>query len=571
MDPDDEVVIQWDRDHDWRVLVEEYNEGRDFSDDSAQYEAVRKYFVRPVEAAAAAAVDNGVELNELQKLATEMIRDLIASPDADAGEKLGMLLGKGGTGKSTVINAVVRELEEMHGVGCVLKLAPTGIAATVINGSTLHSGKYGLGLPVGRSIFKLPKGKRLSDMQERLKKTVLVLIDEFSMLRAKELWYTHQILQAVFGNDELFGGIAVVLCGDTGQIPAVLGSSVWDKRNVRDEHDTQGQVLYASNFKKVIQLTEVKRVVADQSGGSVEIPEAPSAERFLEILDSIRDGAVTNDDWKLIGKICSRYSMSETKWKERFGKEEDITFLFTTNAKVKEHNAKMLKKLNKPIALIEAQHTGKSKSMSSSSFMGLQCSIYLVVGAKVVMTCNVCQQAGLCNGATGNVKDLVYDEDVLPPRLPKFVWVDFDDKYKGPSFFPGNDSRRGWFPVHPIMATEWTPSSRENRGYEEHSRTMLPLSLAWAWTVWKSQGQTLKDKVVCELGSKEPEAGITYTAFSRVTKMVNFGVIGGLTLDRLTTTIKNHAKFPGRIKEEQRLRLLSANTVDMLRQRTAGP
>jgi hypothetical protein len=169
MDPDDEVVIQWDRDHDWRVLVEEYNEGRDFSDDSAQYEAVRKDFVRPVEAAAAA-VDNGVELNELQKLATEMIRDLIASPDADAGEKLGMLLGKGGTGKSTVINAVVRELEEMHGVGCVLKLAPTGIAATVINGSTLHSGKYGLGLPVGRSIFKLPKGKRLSGMQERLKK-----------------------------------------------------------------------------------------------------------------------------------------------------------------------------------------------------------------------------------------------------------------------------------------------------------------------------------------------------------------------------------------------------------------
>ena len=93
MDPDDEVVIQWDRDHDWRVLVEEYNEGRDFSDDSAQYEAVRKYFVRPVEAAAAAAaVDNGVELNELQKLAIEMIRALIASPNAYTGEKLDLSL-----------------------------------------------------------------------------------------------------------------------------------------------------------------------------------------------------------------------------------------------------------------------------------------------------------------------------------------------------------------------------------------------------------------------------------------------------------------------------------------------
>ena len=84
------------------------------------------------------------------------------------------------------------------------------------------------------------------------------MIDEVSMLQTKELWYTNLILQAVFGNEKLVGGIAVVLCGDTGQIPAVLGLSVWDKRNGRDDNDKQGQILNESYFKKVIQLTEVK-------------------------------------------------------------------------------------------------------------------------------------------------------------------------------------------------------------------------------------------------------------------------------------------------------------------------
>jgi hypothetical protein len=123
--------------------------------------------------------------------------------------------------------------------------------------------------------------------------------------------------------------------------------------------------------------------------------------------------------------------------------------------------------------------------------------------------------SGTLQRCDGKFEGFLYDEDVLPPRLPKFVWVDFGDKYKGPSFFPGNISRRAWFLVHPLMASEWTPSSRGSRGYEEHSQIMLPLSLAWAWTVWKSQGNKLKDKTVCELGLREPEAGITYTAFSR--------------------------------------------------------
>ena len=285
-------------------------------------------------------------------------------------------------------------------------------------------------------------------------------------------------------------------------------------------------------------------------------------------MDHVRDGECTEEDWLLVSKVCSRDTMGEREWNEHFGNDEEITYLFTTNAKVDNHNAKMLKKLNKPIALIEAQHTGNSKKMNSNAFMGLQSFLFLSIFAKVVMTSNICQPAGLCNGATGTVMDIIYDEGTLAPSLPKFVWVDFGEKYKGPSFFPNDEMRRGWVPVHPFTAKEWTYTS--NSTYQEHTRTMLPLKLAWAWTVWKAQGQMMRGKVIIELGPREPEHGITYTAFSRVTEFLNLGIIGGLTFDRFTSKIKNHAKVAGRKLEEIRLRQLASQMVAYLRAKLAS-
>jgi hypothetical protein len=112
--------------------------------------------------------------------------------------------------------------------------------------------------------------------------------------------------------------------------------------------------------------------------------------------------------------------MGDTKWKEHFGNDNKITYLFTTNKKVDAHNAKMLKKLNSPIPLVKAEHTGNSKAMSSSSFMGLHTFLFLSVFAKVVMTSNICQLASLCNGTTGIVMDIVYEEGQYIRALPFF-------------------------------------------------------------------------------------------------------------------------------------------------------
>lgn len=191
--------------------------------------------------------------------------------------------------------------------------------------------------------------------------------------------------------------------------------------------------------------------------------------------------------------------MGLQKWEEEFGGDQDITYRFTTNKEVLRHNHARLKALGKPIVLIQAQHsTSKAKSMTPDRLRGLTTSLYLSVGSKVYLSSNIGTGVGLCNGTVGYVKDIVYQEQVQPqssveeeatpestsaikpPCLPKYVWVDFGDSYRGESFFPDDDSneRRGWVPIHPMTATEYV---MEGHGeLTEHSRTMIPLRLAWA-------------------------------------------------------------------------------------------
>ena len=90
---------------------------------------------------------------------------------------------------------------------------------------------------------------------------------------------------------------------------------------------------------------------------------------------------------------------------------------------------------------------------------------------------------------------------------------------------------------------------------------MFPLRLAWAWTIWKAQGQTMRGKIVMDLGKNEREHRLTYTAFSCATRFADIGIIGGLTEERFTTSILKHKKVKPRIEEEKWLADLSARTM----------
>eukprot|EP00978_Attheya_sp_CCMP212_P034705 scaffold146819_cov49-Attheya_sp.AAC.1 len=118
---------------------------------------------------------------------------------------------------------------------------------------------------------------------------------------------------------------------------------------------------------------------------------------------------------------------------------------------------------------------GKGATATKDTAKGLVASIYLAAGSKVLVTSKVTQPAGVCNGSFGIVKEIVYDEGAAGP----------------PALYLGLNNRGG---------------------------KMLPLTTAWAITVWKGQGQTFIGPVLLDLGKDEKEhGGLAYVVFSCAT------------------------------------------------------
>ena len=172
-----------------------------------------------------------------------------------------LLLGHGGTGKWTAINAIRVQLQEEW----EMVMAPTGKAATVIGGSTIFNHKHGLCLPIKDESFKkLPENDRLLELQQKWKDVKIIFIDEFSIISLKHLhWIDHRLRQ-IKGIDTPFGGLITVLLGDTGQLPPVGGKCLWNNKETNNEFELQGRTLYQRYFKSVVILTENKRIANDE-------------------------------------------------------------------------------------------------------------------------------------------------------------------------------------------------------------------------------------------------------------------------------------------------------------------
>lgn len=165
------------------------------------------------------------------------------------------------------------------------------------------------------------------------------------------------------------------------------------------------------------------------------------------------------------------------------------------------------------ICLINSKNDGNAKKMREENFRGLVKSLHLCVGASIVLIINLLN-IGLSNGSTGIVKDIVHEDGTTAPNLPKHAWVDFGEQCTGETFFPDNDERRGWFPVCPVETKYWTKNIRRDGGCEEHVRTILPIKLCWAWTIWKAQGMAIKGKIVVTLTKSEKEHGLTHVTLT---------------------------------------------------------
>lgn len=172
--------------------------------------------------------------------------------------------------------------------------------------------------------------------------------------------------------------------------------------------------------------------------------------------------------------------------------------------------------------------------------------VFLAVNAKVMLTSNIWQEVGLCNGAAGKVYQFLYQSNHKPPDMPIAVLVKFD-KYVGPHFL---SSHPGCVPVTPLTF-QW-----ESNG-QILSRQQVPLQLRYAITIHKSQGQTL-DKAVIDIGKSESAAGCTFVAISRLRSLTH-GLIQPMPFERLQA-ISRTKRLKERLEEESRLKLIASSS-----------
>lgn len=367
------------------------------------------------------------------------------------------LTGEPGAGKTYTINQFVKSLSE-QGIRPDVT-ASTGIASTHINGMTIHSWT-GMGIKSKLTDQEIENILNKGRVMRRIAQSDILIIDEISMLDAQKMEDINRILCFARGgilNDKPFGGIQVVLVGDFFQLPPV---------------SKEGPALMAFESSiwesldlQVCYLTEQHR---------------QEDQKFTDILTHLRKGTLTTKDKDLL-RACKR----------PVPRGEYITRIFTHNQEVDHENYTKLQQLKTP---------AKEYKMSSSGIPYLVAKLKenclspelltLKVGALVMFTQNKFDgdggEATHVNGTVGTV--IGYDDDTDFPIVET------------------KDGRK----IN-VRRSEWTMMEK---GVEVASVKQLPMRLAWAMTVHKSQGMSL-DAAVINLG-KSFEHGQGYVALSRV-------------------------------------------------------
>ena len=315
---------------------------------------------------------------------------------------------------------------------------------------------------------------------------------------------------------EVFGGCSCLLFGDFGQLPPVMDLPLYTTDSRSDLSD-QGRAAY-HQFNQAVVLNQVMC----QAG------QDPEQVQFRDILLRLRDAKVTVADWKCL--------MTQTPTLvQDLSPFANALHLNPTVEAVVEHNVSQNRASSQPIATIKAVHTGANASKAPAV-------ICLARSARVMLTSNLWVDVGLVNRAMGTIRAICYRSGG-PPDLPISVMVHFDN-YSGPTLHDGT------VPITPLRRT-WSSS----RG--QCSRLQLPLKLAWAVTIHKSQGLTL-DKVVIDVGKMEFSSGLTFVACSRVRQLKDLLFTPPFPFQRLAN-LANSQRL--RERREEDVRLLSLHVL----------
>ena len=361
------------------------------------------------------------------------------------------LTGAPGAGKTYVLNEFIGRA--MRRGKRVAVTASTGIAATHIGGTTIHAWS-GMGIRDHLSDWDLTKLRSNDRLVKRYNSIDTLIIDEISMLHGSRLDMVNQLARMFRESDEPFGGLQVILVGDLFQLPPIV------RGGGADDFVHQSRA-WQELEPKICYLTEQHR-------------QTQSGDGLLDLLESMRRGDVNE--------------LHEAMLKARLGRQPEsdtvVTRLYSHNTDVDSINQRHLRALTgtrHTYRMLTSGSAAKAEQLAKSILAPAELS--LAIGAEVMFVANDFAK-GFANGTRGRVVAFSGERPVVELKNGKEIIVE---------------------------PHEWSLTEDDK---VKATASQLPIRLAWAITIHKSQGMSL-DGAIMDL-SRSFTPGMGYVALSRV-------------------------------------------------------
>ncbi len=371
------------------------------------------------------------------------------------------LTGPAGSGKNFLLNKYLEYLRSNKKKVAIT--ASTGIAATILNGQTIHSWS-GIGIKDRLTKAQLNQLESDDKLNKKISKTQVLIIDEISMLSASRLDCVNLVCQHIRQNTQPFGGLQVIMAGDFFQLSPIA-------KNVNEDGRLacQADIWSQMNLKVAYLNDQFRQNINDD---------------LFNILKAMRLNLIKP---ALLEKLESRL--------KNINSLEKMTKLYSHNRSVDEENAVELDKIPERSKSYFMTDKGPSHLVSSlkKSCLAPE-TLVLKKGAIVMFVKNNFKQKYV-NGTLGEVIGFSHSS-----RLPIVL---------------SNNGRK-----IEVETSTWY--------YSEDDRVLasieqLPLRLAWAITIHKSQGMSL-DQAQIDLGSTFGK-GMAYVALSRLRSLSGLNLL----------------------------------------------